>query len=131
MGNAILVESEVARSFIIAPQLPFPRNTGSVTTILEKIGECHLIQRQGSKVDVVAKSILACHDLHAGGRAKRRRVAVLETNPIFCQAVQIRRLVSCTPVAPQALDSHIIRHYEDDVRLLGTTLPMQAKTGEY
>ena len=116
MGNAILVESEVARSLIIAPQLPFPRNTGSVTTILEKIGECHLIQRQGSKVDVVAKSILACHDLHAGGGAKRRGVAVLESNAVLSQAVQVRRLVSCAPVATQALYSHIICHNKDDVR---------------
>ena len=132
MPEQILVESRIGASHprppslrrpgvvhrIIAVQLPFPGDQRPVARLLHQMAEGPLLFRQDSEALPVAVLEAARHQLHAGVRAERLGIGVVETNPLTGQAVQHRRRVGVAAVGAQGFVAQIVRQDQDDVGAL-------------
>ena len=103
------------RDTTIAVQLPFPGDQRPVARLLHEMAEGPLPFRQDSEALPVAVLVAARHQLHAGVRAERLGIGVVEMNPLTGQAVQHRRRVGAPSVGSQGFVAQIVRQDQDDV----------------
>ena len=102
---------------------------GGVAELLEVIAEGWFSLGVDAEVLIIEDVRLARHDIHPTRRAKRRRMAILEPNPVRRQCVEPGRRILAATVTAEAFEADIVRHHQHDVeRLLLATHPRHRQT---
>ena len=114
-ASGILVSGSAV---VESAELPLTCDGGFVACGFEKVGEGFFFGVEVAEVSVVSEVILPGHDLDAGGRADRSGVAVIETDTVFSESVEMWCFVILSTVAGEALPRDVVGHDEDDVWLL-------------